>query len=294
MTFLVVGEALVDIVVLDSGEQEVRPGGSPLNIAVGLGRLGLDVALLTDIGDDVWGQMVRSHAESSGVRVSGQRAGRTSSATARIAEDGSATYDFDVTGHLDASGHDLSKVAGMHVGSIGAFMEPGASEVRRLFASSGGLRTFDPNIRAALMPSREQSLEIFNAIVNYADVVKMSDEDASWLFPDLYPEEVVEMLVDRGVALVALTLGARGALLRSSVAAVDVERSDGPVVDTIGAGDTFMAALIESALALEASGTSLHDAHRDEVESIGRFASRAAAVTVSRRGADLPWVHEVA
>ena len=65
-------------------------------------------------------------------------------------------------------------------------------------------------------------------------------------------------------------------------------------MDTIGAGDTFMAALIESALALEASGTSLHDAHRDEVESIGRFASRAAAVTVSRRGADLPWVHEVA
>lgn len=287
---LVIGEALIDVVT--SGETAVEHvGGSPANVALGLGRLGVSTALLTSIGDDARGQLIRRHLEDAGVRILPQSIApwRTSSATARLDDAGSATYDFDIRWELSAT-DDLPDASVVHVGSISAFLEPGASAVLQILRSRVGneLITFDPNIRPALVGDRDTAFEKFLSFVGLAGVVKLSDEDARWLYPDDSIDDVISSILEYGPDLVAVTLGAEGSRVatRSDRLAVPPRTVD--VVDTIGAGDTYMASLIASVRRLDVSALSSADLHR-----IGSRAAAAAAITVSRAGAALPTAAEL-
>lgn len=282
---LVIGEALVDIVRGVTATTE-HPGGSPANVALGLGRRGLDVALLTDVGRDPRGSRIVRHLERSGVRVLGESFSDrpTSTATATLRDDGSASYLFDV--HWSPGGAPLAvSPALVHTGSIGAFLQPGRSTVlAHVDRLDARLVTFDPNIRPALLGTHAETLADFEEMAVRADIVKMSDEDADWLYPGLSPAEVGETVHALGPQLVVVTRGEDGSTLTADAVTVSVAASIAPVTDTIGAGDTYMTSLIADALAL-----SDRPLDRATLELLGRRAADAAAITVSRAGADLPW-----
>ena len=285
---LVVGEALMDVVRSPSGETEL-PGGSPANVALGLARLGLDVQFLTALAPDTRGGQIAAHLRGSGVSVLPESFSlqATSSAVAQIAEDGAAHYDFDVRWSLPED-FVASPSALLHTGSIAAFLAPGAGAVLDLMHTAPTpLVSFDPNIRPALLGSQHATVQLFEAAVTAATVVKLSDQDASWLYPARTAQEVARHVHGLGPILVAVTLGSEGALLRSGETVIEVAADRVRVADTIGAGDTFMASLIRSVL--------LADDGFDAawLKRTGQIAATAAAITVSRPGANLPTLMEL-
>lgn len=287
---VVVGEALVDIVVSSAGSVE-HPGGSPANVAYGLGRLGAATALLTSIGDDPRGAAIEQHLRSAGVELlpGSKGPGRTATATATLASDGSAHYDFDIRWDLPRiAPATLPKV--LHTGSLATFLAPGAAAIRDLLEQSHErcLVTYDPNIRPALLGSHFEAKTIFEQLVPFTEVVKLSDEDALWLYPRLSLEDISQHILDLGAGLVAVTMGAKGSLLTTAGAQVAVPPVTAEVADTIGAGDSYMSALICGLLMRGSDGLA-----PSVLESLGRMASRAAAITVSRPGANPPTAEEL-
>jgi len=286
---LVIGEAIMDIVDDGSAWTE-HPGGSPANVAVGVGRRGLDVAFRTDIGRDPRGSRIVRHLERSGVHVLSESFSDrpTSTATARIAPDGSASYVFDVRWNLTPAPLPLRATL-VHTGSIAAFLEPGRrSLIEHLDAAQPQIVTVDPNIRPALLGSHAETRADFEELAERADIVKMSDEDAAWLYPELTPNEIGSHVVRLGPRLAVLTLGSEGAVLTTPELQRVEPSVPTTVVDTIGAGDTYMSSLIVDILGLA-------DRPLDEatLTMLGRRAAQAASITVSRPGADLPWTHEI-
>lgn len=270
---LVVGEALVDVV-----DGVAHPGGSPLNVAVGLARLGVRTVLHTAFGSDAYGVAIAQHLEASGVAVTPATVGTaaTSVAEVKLASDGAASYDFRVTwdpGPVDAAGFDL-----VHAGSIGAALEPGAALVEGLLASAEGLVSFDPNVRTSFMGDRAAAVARIERLIGYADIVKASDEDARWLYPESDPSEVLAKWAALGPRLVVLTRGGEGADALATGAAFHVDSPPTTVADTIGAGDSFMSGLL----------TGILERGFDDVPATLAFAARCAAITVSRPGADPP------
>lgn len=293
---LVIGEALVDVVSSPSGER-AHPGGSPMNVAVGLARLGEQVTLATRIGDDEHGRMLSHHITESRVKLSPGSLSpgmRTSSATAVIKPDGSAHYDFDITwdvADLPRSGFDI-----MHTGSIGALLAPGGTTVAETFEAAGGgaLRSFDPNIRPSVVGTLEIVLPQVDRVARASTVIKMSDEDAAWLHPNLDPGEVAARYAHLGAAIVVITRGAEGSLLRMGSDAMFIPSKSTKVVDTIGAGDSYMAGLLHFLSFVVGVDTVLGGGiSPDQAADACHFAANCAAVTVSRPGADLPYLNEV-
>jgi len=292
---LVVGEAIVDVVERSDGSRTEHAGGSPANVAVGLGRLGLDVTLATTIGDDAYGHLIESHLENSGVDLAdgSRRVGLTSSAIAHLAPDGSATYDFEVTwdpGLIPAP----NGVSAVHTGSIAATLEPGADDVEMLLRQlePTAIVSLDPNIRPALLPDHEDVARRIERLVGHADVVKVSDEDLAWLSPDKPAEAVAERWLDAGPALVVITRGAEGSTAFARSGRLEVPTSPTTVVDTVGAGDSYMSGLLaslhrEGLLAGDRRGD-LHDIDAETLSHITSVAARSAAWTVSRPGAQSP------
>jgi fructokinase len=289
---LVVGEALVDIVQSENG-RAVHPGGSPLNVAYGLARLGVPTTLLTRFGRDPHGDLIGQHLAHGGVQLwpGSDEAARTSSALARIGADGAAEYEFDIDWDVQPIG-DPAGFRAVHAGSIAAFLEPGAAAVRSTLAaaSATALVTFDPNIRPALVGSRASALAAFEQTVRLAEVVKLSDEDAEWLYPGSGVDAVLQQLLDLGAGLAVCTLGANGARLRTRESAVRVPAMSVTVADTIGAGDSFMSCLIAELLD---RSTPPGDLSAEELTAVGTAAVLAAAITVSRPGAQPPTAAEL-
>ncbi len=291
---VVVGESLVDVIERD-GARRSTPGGSPLNVAVGLARLGLPPYFVSEIGEDSDGALLREHLESAGVPGAGLvRTDRTSSAVATIGSSGSAEYRFDIGWRLPAIEAPPSDV--IHTGSIGAWLEPGAQSVQRLLTTrtSSTLASLDLNIRPSLIADRERTEARIDDLLTTTDIGKLSDEDASWLFPGRSADEVIDRLLDRGPGLVVLTRGGDGARLATSRLRVDVAADVVPVIDTIGAGDSFMAALLVAILSsgrLDAART--RELDLDDLVEIGGFAAHCAAITVGRPGADPPTISDI-
>lgn len=289
---LVVGEALVDVVHRADGRVDEAPGGSPANVALALGRLGHSPQLVTRLGDDARGRVVRSWLEASGVDVAAMHTGRTSTATGRLDASGSASYQFDLEWSL--AGAAVAGAGIVHTGSIAALLEPGATDVARIIERlhDTALVTYDPNIRPALLGEASVARDQVEALVARADLVKASDEDLRWLYPGAAPAEVAEAWLATGPAVVVVTTGSGGAfaVARSGVVSVDAQRVE--VVDTVGAGDTFMGALIDglirSGFADASARPGLRAIAQAELEAILRFGALAAAITVSRPGADPP------
>lgn len=292
MSVLVVGEALVDVVARH-GEPEVRrAGGSPFNVAIGLARLGVPTSLAAQFGRDADSEMLRLALADSGVEVDelAPASARTATAAATIAADGSASYEFDIVWNPTTL-PDPSAFEAVHVGSIAASLAPGADRVAELVdaaAASGIPVTFDPNIRLAIQDDLAELRRRFDAIASLATLVKMSDEDAAALFPGIPLDGLAAGLASAG-AIVAITRGGKGAILCAGGEAAYVSSPLIAVVDTIGAGDSFMAALVAGLVELswpDRFGV-------DDLQHLGELASGSAAITCKREGADPPRRPEV-
>lgn len=295
---LVVGESLVDIVVRSDGRRSEHPGGSPANVAVGLGRLGHPVMLATSLGDDERGRVVREALERSQVKLAPLSVGPapTSTATAWLDARGAARYDFDIT--WDPQGLDAIPVGPLlHTGSIAAYLGPGADAVEELVkrASSTALVTFDPNIRPRLLDDRDAVLARLTRLVAYCGVVKVSDEDLDWLYPGIAPTAVARNWIALGAGLVVITAGARGSFAVHAAGEVHVASSTTPVIDTVGAGDSYMSGLIDAmtTTGLVSSGgddpaAGVRDLSLSDLRSYMHHANISAAITVGRAGAEPP------
>ncbi|WP_299087689.1 carbohydrate kinase [uncultured Microbacterium sp.] len=286
---LVIGEALIDIVETAGGDRELV-GGSPANVAVGLARQGHDVTLLTRLGRDDRGARIAAQVEESGAVVADESwtdAG-TSTARARLRADGSAEYEFAIDWSIALP--PLGEAAAVHTGSIALFLEPGGTTALEVLQSAAGraLVTLDPNIRPALVGAHEVALARFVAAARTADLVKLSDEDAHWLYPGLDPEEVLAEIASHGPRIAVMTRGGDGAIGLGPGGIAEVSAFSVEVADTIGAGDAYMASLISSALDDEAVFTSA-----SVFGAALRRAAMMAAITVSRPGANPPTRAEV-
>ena len=292
---LVIGEALVDVVRKPDGTQTAHAGGSPANVAFGLARLDRRVELLTSLGDDAYGALVRSHVESSGATIAPSTpAPRTSVATANLDARGVATYDFDLEWALPDGPTTQPGPLVVHTGSIAAVLEPGASAVERLVAGAREYATvtYDPNVRPSLMGDRGHAESTIERFVALSDVVKVSDEDLSWLFPAQSPADAARRWLALGPALVVVTLGSEGALAACEAGTVSVPPVRVEVADTVGAGDSFMSGLIDGLWSAGLLGGHRRDALRridlPTVTTILDRCARIAAITVSRSGANPP------
>jgi fructokinase len=208
------------------------------------------------------------------VTVQAAVADRTSSAIATIGPDGAASYTFDIAwdpGTIDVP----PDVTAVHVGSIGAVLEPGATVVEKLVLDlpASTRVSLDPNIRPALVTDRAEAVLRLDRLAARADVVKVSNEDLAWWHPDSPEDELVERWLAGGSSLVAITRGADGATLVTTDERLDVPPEPVTVVDTVGAGDAFMAGLLGS---LERGERSLAE--------IGSAAAHSAALAVGRAG----------
>jgi fructokinase len=287
---IVVGEALIDVVHTGDSVTE-HPGGSPANVAYGLARLGVSTGFLTSIGTDDRGLAISSHLTGAGVHIlpGSQSAAATSTATATLAGDGSATYSFNLLWQLaPVAPTYLPKF--LHAGSIASFLAPGAAGVKSVLEHCAGLSTvtYDPNIRPELLGSHHEARSIFEDLVPLTDVVKLSDEDAAWLYPRSSPEDAARHILGLGTDLVVVTGGSAGSSLLTADTEIRVPSVESVVADTIGAGDAYMAALILGLLTRGGEGLA-----PPVLEQIARMASMAAAITVRRPGADLPSAAEV-
>lgn len=299
---VVCGEALIDVIRYRDGTERQSPGGGPFNAARGLARLGGPTAFLGRLSQDAHGKQLADLLVADGVSLDLAVVGPepTTIATAEIAADGRAEYRFELQGTsapsltLEMLPNDLGQdVNAIHVGSLGLALEPMASTLNELVRREHYRRLvmLDPNIRTGLVPDAEYRRRLHEVITRSA-VVKASDADLKWLYPGVEYQRAAEQILGEGVNLVVVTLGADGAFaahnaLRTRVAARKVE-----VADTIGAGDSFGAALLAW----------LHDHERlkrdlqlneSELSSALDFACRAAATTCTRTGADPPWAREM-
>jgi fructokinase len=298
---LVVGEALVDIVVSAHGVVREHVGGSPANVAIGLARLGHRLELATYIGADERGDRVRAHLERDGVRLAqgSVSAPRTPTATATLDDGGVATYTFDLAWDLPAT-LGPGEATHVHVGSIATALEPGATQVSRIVSQSRQQATvsFDPNLRPAILGSPDPHRPGVEALVGLSDVVKASDEDLAWMYAGTPVDEVLHRFAALGPALVVCTLGGHGARALVGGELFTMPPRQVEVVDTVGAGDSFMGALISGLLdagllARRDGRAALAGADEGAVRPALERAIQVAAITCSRAGADPPYRREL-
>lgn len=297
---LVIGEALVDV-VHRHGTSTALPGGSCANVAVALARLDRPTMLATRFGDDGYGDLLDVHLSGSGVTLAAgsRRPGeRTSTAEALLGPDGSATYRFDVRWDLSPELPEGDFLVA-HTGSIAAQLEPGAQSVEALL---GAVRTtatvsYDLNARPDLFGEPARAGERVARLVALSDVCKASDEDLAWLHPDRSADEVAAAWLRTGPAAVLVTRGGQGSTVHTRSGRVDVAPARVSVVDTIGAGDTFCAAVVDGLWSLGLLGAErrdrLHALGTDGWHAVARYAAEVAGIVVTRPGADPPYRSEL-
>jgi fructokinase len=310
---LVCGEALFDIFVESESTGDVEEvtlhavsGGSPFNVAIGLARLGVPVALATDIACDALGQRLARRIAAEGVcDVFVNRAAPTTAlAFITLRADGTPTYDFnglreavyapELPSVLEAS----AQFSNFHLGSIALVLPQSSEKLLKLASRLAGemLVSLDPNVRLAIEPDAQRWRQAIERIRPFAHVVKVSEEDIALAFgADVDPEHLCQQWLRDNTELVALTRGSAGAtLFARGTKQIAIEAIPVSVMDTVGAGDSFMAALL-ARLAKQGratrEGIALADA--DALEDLGRYAAAAAALTCSRRGPALPRHTEV-
>ena len=298
--FLIAGEALTDIVIDAANTQREHPGGSPMNVAVALSRLGHEAHLLTRIGNDARGDAIRAHLDASGVQLTPGSSveAATSTALARLDANGAATYEFDLLWDPRPAGLP-EHVDAVHTSSIAAVLEPGAETVLDVLRRrrDGSTISYDPNARPTLMGDPETVRAQIEHTIALCDVVKASDEDVAWLYGTDDVEDVVASWRELGPALTVLTRGDEGAVGFAATGRVQVSPVVVDAVDTVGAGDTFSAGILDALAAKDLLGAEKRPAlaamPSDDVASVLRHAAALAAITVSRAGANPPWSHEL-
>lgn len=294
---LVAGEALMDVVVSPDGTTAEHVGGSPANVAVGLATLGHPTTLATRVAPDERGSRIAAHLRDRGVPLApgSETAVRTSTATATLDAGGAASYDFDLT--WDLGPVDVTGCGHVHTGSLAATLQPGAAAVLDLVTRSRETATvsYDPNARPTLMGPPHEARSRIEELVGLSDVVKASDEDLRWLYDDAPVEQLARLWGQLGAGLVVVTRGGSGAhvLLPWSGVSWEAPAPQVAVVDTVGAGDSFMAGLLSGLLDTGLLGgpdarQALRHAGRADVEPAVSRALATAGFTVGRAGAVAP------
>ena len=292
----------MDIVRGPDGSERATPGGGPFNTARALARLGVPAAFLGHLSDDDRGRKLARLLALDGASLELATVGHeeTTIAVAEVGSDGAVEFRFVVEG---TSAPQLlpemlparlaANVTALHIGTLGLVLEPMASTLAAFVGREHGGRCvmLDPNIRPGLIPDDEYRARLQDMIA-LSTIVKGSEADLAWLYPGAGYEDATRLLLDGGVRLAAVTLGARGAFAAHRDFSVDVEAPAVEVVDTIGAGDAFGAALLASLHGSDMLKPDLH-LERAELEAALAFACRAAAITCSRPGADPPWKGEI-
>ena len=293
---VVIGEALVDVVHHRDGSVAEHPGGSPANVALGLARLGREVELIAWLGKDAHGEAVAAHLESSGVTIAPASWGAASTSLAIATLDASmqAAYEFDLEWALSPDANLGESPLVVHTGSIAAVLEPGATAVAKLLREAKGTATvtYDPNARPSLMGEPANALAYVETMIGLSDVVKVSDEDIAWL-TGASPDDIAPRWIALGARLVVVTRGGDGAsAYLADGRRIDVSAQRVDVVDTVGAGDSFMGGLIDGLWSAGLLGAESREAlgtiPESTLRSILERCARIAAITVSRAGANPP------
>jgi fructokinase len=303
------GDALIDFVpvVAADGGEAARPmvGGSCLNVAVGLARLDVPTGFVGGIANDLFGRMIAQHALASNVDLGfAMRPDRQSTlAFVRIVggESQYAFYDAQTASRewtYQRHRIPFGKISAVHVGSTTLVNEGGAAETLALIADAKPTSTisFDPNCRPNLVEDKAPYLDRMQAFAACADIIKMSDVDFSYLYGNETHAARAEALFARGATLFVVTRGTDGVeAWHRKVGFIKVAAPTVKVVDTIGAGDSFQAALLAALDRLDRLGkSSLEATSADELRHALSFACRCAALTCTRIGADPPRSSEVA
>lgn len=288
----VVGEALIDLIPVAGGDRVPMVGGGPANTAKALARLGHATFFVGGISSDGHGRAIEKELLDSDVDLS--RVNRsdlgTALAIATIDENGLAKYDFilEGTASFAFSREWLPKidVDVIHVGSVATLLEPGAFELLSWLDGNTVPVIFDPNVRPSIEGDKAKYRAAVERFVAAADIVKLSDDDLHWLFGE---KDVVEGWFAAGVSLVVVTLGAAGLKAYGDGFVIEVPGADIELVDSVGAGDTIGAVLVEGVLLHGLSGM----LNVETLTQVLHRAVKAAGITCSRAGANPPWKNQL-
>ena len=301
------GEALIDMLPRETtlGEKGFAPyaGGAIFNTAIALGRLGIETGFFTGLSDDMMGDILRetlaaSNVDSSFCAISSSP---TTIAFVKLVN-GQATYAFydEGTAGRMITEADLPKLGddceAMHFGAISLIPEPCGSTYEALMNREHQTRviSFDPNIRPGFIKDKPKHLDRMRRMAAMSDIIKFSDEDLDWFGLEGDHDALAAHWLEQGAKLVVLTRGAEGATGYTASFKVSVPSERVTVVDTVGAGDTFDAGILASLkmqdLLTKAKVATLSE---DAVRQALALGAKAAAVTVSRAGANPPFAREI-
>lgn len=287
----VAGEALIDLITV-GGSSSAHVGGGPANTAKALARLGLESFFVGGISSDEYGALIESELLESGVDLSLVLRGDkpTALARAQVDERGVASYSFELEGTttFDFSSAWLPSgdVEIVHVGTLATLVEPGANALFKWVSELGVPVVFDPNVRPSVLSDKDLYRAVIEKWVAISNVVKLSSDDLQWLYED---ESVIQNWLDGGVSLVVVTMGDAGLRAHSAGFEVTVPGAEISLVDTVGAGDTVGAVLVEGIVRFGLSGLNNSIVLREVLER----AAVAAGITCSRAGANPPWKSEL-
>ncbi len=301
------GEALIDFLPRAGAEGTSvflpAAGGSPFNVAIAMARLGAAAGFFGGISNDFFGDMLRKALRDSGVDLSFvANATRPSTLAFVSLVDGSARYAFFDEGSAGRmlTENDLpafpKTVTAFHFGSFSLAEEPCGSALEALMQREQNDRvmSLDANIRPTLIHNRDGYLARLDRLVEMADIARLSTEDLEWITPGATFEDLAQRWLDRGARLVIITRGSEGATALTKKHAVSIPGVPATVVDTVGAGDTFTAGILARLTNLDLlTKHAIPRLDRDQLVDVLTFAAKAAAITVSRAGADPPWLREL-
>ncbi len=296
------GEALIDM-LLNDGRFTPACGGAVFNTAIALGRLGASVGFFSGLSSDFFGDMLRDSLQASGVD---SRFAITSDRPSALAfvrlVDGQAQYAFydeNTAGRVLDTG-DIpalpDMVQALFFGGISLVAEPCASAYEALMTREAAARVtmIDPNIRPDFITNEAPYRARIERMLALADIVKLSDEDLHWLRGVGDPAELAQGFLNEGARLVLITEGAKGATAYSAQHTVFMPAPKADVIDTVGAGDTFNAGILAALHQLDMLTKEALDTIREAaLTGVLTHATAAAAITVSRSGANPPWAKEL-
>ncbi len=294
----VVGEVLIDLIP-DGVERKAVVGGGPANTAKALAKLGIETQFIDGISSDKYGQMALKELHKDNVKLDFAHFSDKPTCLAIVSLDssGSASYEFVIeeTATFDFTPSWLpdpvsNKPSLLHIGTLVTAIEPAASILHRWASNLAKVApiVFDPNIRPAVMGNRQEYVKQVEQWIDIATVVKVSDDDINWLYPDKSIDDVANAWLAKGAELVVVTFGDKGLTAFSEQEKISVPAQKVIVADTVGAGDTVGAILVE---AMIESG--LENLHGEVLKKMLDRAAKAAAITVSRTGAVPPTKDEI-
>jgi fructokinase len=301
---LICGEALIDVVPDADGRLQPHPGGGPFNTARALARLGVPTAFLGRLSSDPFGKLLSGQLVTDGVDLSMASWGDepTTLAVAPLDNGGDATYSFYVDGTSAPGLTDEmvpaelgAEVAVLHMGTLGLLLEPVARTLESLAERECGrhLLMLDLNIRAVRGADQDAYRARLLRLIAMDALVKASDDDVAWLYPKLTAEAAADRILEAGARAALITLGAKGAFGATRHCQARACPPEVDVIDTIGAGDAFGAAVIAWLLEHGSAGAAAVPGSDAELDAVLRFACEVGALTCTRPGADPPWREEL-